>query len=492
MRASGILLPIASLPSKYGIGCFSKEAYWFIDQLKEAGQKYWQILPLGPTGYGDSPYQSFSTFAGNPYYIDLEEFIAKGYLSRQECEDCEFGDDERFIDYEKLYRSRFIILKKAFLANNWSKEEEYKHFIKKNEKWLKDYTLYMALKEHFEGKSWLEWEEDIRLHNPKALKEYTVLLNEEVEFYQFVQYIFYSQWKKLKAYAKENGIRIIGDIPIYVALDSADCWANTKLFQFNEENFPIAVAGCPPDAFSETGQLWGNPLYNWKYHEKTEYEWWIQRVKYSFKLYDTVRIDHFRGFDEYYAIPYEEETALNGRWEKGPGYKLFKALNQKLGELDIIAEDLGMLTDGVRQLLKRTGYPGMKVLQFAFSTEEQSAYLPHFYNKNCVVYTGTHDNNTTRSWYDSLSEADKQFVDKYIGHSQTDNFDISWELIRLAMASVASLSVIPLQDYLRLGSDARMNIPATIGNNWRWRMTEEELNEEIIQKINEITKLYGR
>lgn len=492
MRGSGILLPIASLPSKYGIGCFSREAYWFVDQLKAAGQKYWQILPLGPTGYGDSPYQSFSTFAGNPYYIDLEEFIEKGYLSRQECEECDFGDEEDSIDYERVYKSRFILLKKAFQSGVKEDDEEWKHFIKKNEYWLNDYALYMAIKDQYEGLSWLNWEEDIRLRKSKAIKEYSESLANEIKFYQFVQFIFRNQWRNLKRYANQNGVKIIGDIPIYVALDSADCWANTKLFQFNKDNIPIAVAGCPPDAFSKTGQLWGNPLYDWQQHEKTEFNWWIQRVKYSFKLYDVVRIDHFRGFDEYYAIPYGEETAINGHWESGPGYHLFKSLSHKLGELDIIAEDLGMLTNNVSQLLKKTGYPGMKVLQFAFNAEDESDYLPHNYNKNCVVYTGTHDNNTTKGWYESLSEADRQYSIAYLDNKTKDKKDISWDFIRLAMSSVARICIIPLQDYLGLGSEGRINTPATLGDNWVWRMKQDELNEDIVLRLNAMTKIYGR
>lgn len=492
MRASGILLPIASLPSTYGIGCFSKEAYWFVDQLKAAGQRYWQILPLGPTGYGDSPYQSFSTFAGNPYFIDLEELIEKGYLSRQECDDCDFGDNARYIDYEKLYKSRYVLLKKAYHASNCQEDKEFKHFVKKNEYWLKDYALFMALKDQFKGVSWLDWEEKIRLRKSKALKEYTESLHDEIEFYQFLQYVFRNQWKRLKKYANQNGIKIIGDIPIYVALDSSDCWSNTKLFQFNEENLPVAVAGCPPDAFSETGQLWGNPLYDWKYHEKAEFKWWIQRVKYSFKLYDLVRIDHFRGFDEYYSVPYGEETAINGSWEKGPGYTFFKALNHEMGELDIIAEDLGMLTDSVHQLLKKTGYPGMKVLQFAFDAESESNYLPHNYPENCVVYTGTHDNNTIQGWYDTISEVDKQFSIDYLNNKASLKEEIQWDFIRLATESVAKICIVPLQDYIGLGSEGRINTPSTLGDNWKWRMLEEELNDKIVHKILELTKLYGR
>jgi 4-alpha-glucanotransferase len=492
MRASGILLPVSSLPSKYGIGAFSKEAYRFVDSLKAAGQKYWQILPLGPTGYGDSPYQSFSTFAGNPYFIDLEELIEKGYITAKDCEDCDFGDDERYIDYGKMYEVRYVILQKAYEASNIAENDEFKKYVKKNAFWLEDYSLYMAIKNNFNSVSWMEWDEDIRLRKPEALKEYAGKLQKQVEFYQFLQFEFHIQWKKLKKYANKKGIKIIGDIPIYVALDSSDCWANTKLFQFDKNNMPKGVAGCPPDAFSKTGQLWGNPLYDWKYHEETHFEWWIQRIEYCFKLYDVVRVDHFRGFDEYYSIPFDAKTAIDGKWKKGPGYKLFDALNKKLGEMDIIAEDLGFLTDSVRALLKKTGYPGMKVLQFAFDSREESDYLPHNYDKNCIVYTGTHDNSTILGWYDEISKEDKQFSINYMNNGLSKPEEIPWDFIRLAMASVAKICIVPIQEYLGLGSEARMNTPSTLGDNWKWRLGEDDITESTIKKIYKMTKLYGR
>ncbi|RDY32150.1 4-alpha-glucanotransferase [Lachnotalea glycerini] len=492
MRASGILLPVSSLPSKYGIGTFSKQAYQFVDILEAAGQKYWQILPLGPTGYGDSPYQSFSTFAGNPYYIDLEDLIQKGYITKQECDACDFGDNDRYIDYEKIYLARFDILKKAYQASDIAKNVDFNHFIKNNDFWLNDYSHYMAIKNHFKGISWIQWDEDIRHRKSEAVKVYSEELHEEVEFYQFLQYIFNNQWKQLKKYANKKDVKIIGDIPIYVALDSADCWANTKLFQFDKKNMPSGVAGCPPDAFSKTGQLWGNPLYDWKYHENTNFEWWIQRIEYCFKLYDVVRVDHFRGFDEYYTIPYGETTAINGIWKKGPGYKLFEALNQKLGDVDIIAEDLGFLTDRVRQLLKQTGYPGMKVLQFAFDSREDNDYLPHNYDKNCIVYTGTHDNNTILGWYEVISKEDKKFSINYMNNALSKSNEVQWDFIRLAMQSVAKTCIVPIQDYLSLGSEARINTPSTLGGNWKWRLKEDEITDSIIKKIYEMTKIYGR
>ncbi|MCM8710061.1 4-alpha-glucanotransferase [Clostridium sp. SYSU_GA19001] len=491
-RECGILLSIASLPSRFGIGAFSKSAYHFVDQLKKAGQKYWQILPLGPTGYGDSPYQSFSTFAGNPYFIDLEELIKEGYITEEECNSYDFGKNERYIDYEKIYLSRFKVLKTAYERSNITKTEEFYSFVNENAYWLEDYALYMAVKNSFSGVSWSEWEEDIRLRRPSALKKYKNKLADEIDFYKFQQFVFAKQWFKLKAYANKCGIKIIGDIPIYVALDSADSWSHPELFQFDEKKKPIAVAGCPPDAFSPTGQLWGNPLYNWEYHKKTSYAWWIQRIAYSFKLFDVVRIDHFRGFDEYYSIPYGFPTAEKGKWEKGPGYDFFEKLCKQLGRLDIIAEDLGFLTDSVLELVKKTGYPGMKVLEFAFDSREESDYLPHNYTNNCVVYTGTHDNETIAGWYKNLNAKDKQLAIDYLDIGTEDEEQIYWKFIRLALSSVARLAVIPIQDYLGLGNEARINKPSTVGNNWKWRLLENEITDELLEKIRKITKIYGR
>lgn len=492
MRKSGILLPVASLPSQYGIGSFSKEAYQFIDQLKEAGQSYWQMLPLGPTGYGDSPYQSFSTFAGNPYFIDLEKLIEAGYVTKMECEEYDFGDNERYIDYGKLYLSRFEILKKAYKRSRISEDSNFFKFNKENSFWLDDYALYMAIKNSLGNICWVEWEEDIKLRKKEVMEEYRKNLAEEVEFYQFQQYMFYSQWEQLKDYANKRGIKIIGDIPIYVAFDSSDTWANKELFQFDDNCNPIAVAGCPPDAFSVTGQLWGNPLYKWEYHKQTNYKWWMKRLESCFKLYDVVRIDHFRGFDEYYSIPYGDKTAEFGEWRKGPGYDIFRVMKEKLGEKEVIAEDLGFLTDSVLELVKESGYPGMKVLQFAFDSREESDYLPHNYLNNCVVYTGTHDNDTVRGWYDTLESADKEFCNRYLHLQSCEKDSIYWEFIRAAHSSVAATCIIPIQDYLGLGKEARINTPSTLGNNWKWRLTKGEITGELTKKISSITKLYGR
>lgn len=502
MRASGILLPVSGIPSNYGIGTFSKEAYEFIDFLEQAGQKYWQILPLGPTGYGDSPYQSFSTFAGNPYYIDLEELIAEGLLLRKDCEDCDWGGNDACADYEKIYLSRFKVLYQAFLNSKSGEEsksqkfeqfkqyEQFKLFEQENAYWLEDYALYMAVKDDRQGKSWSEWEEDIRLRRPDALEEYRVKLKEQVLFYKFQQFLFKTQWMKLKQYANEKGIKIIGDIPIYVAFDSADTWANPELFQLDEQCKPTAVAGCPPDSFSATGQLWGNPLYRWEYHKETGYDWWIQRIAYCYELYDVVRIDHFRGFDEYYAIPFGNPTAEYGQWVKGPGYDLFQRMKEKLGDKAVIAEDLGFLTPSVLELVKKTGYPGMKILQFAFDSREENDYLPHNYTANSVVYTGTHDNDTVLGWYGNLPTEDKSFAERYLNIQSNEN--IEWEFIRAAIASVSDTAIIPMQDYLGLGSEARINTPSTLGGNWEWRMEKGQCTKELAEKIHSICRLYGR
>lgn len=490
MRKSGILLPISAIASDYGIGTFSKQAYNFVDFLEKAGQKLWQILPLGPTGYGDSPYQSFSTFAGNPYYIDLETLIEEGLLSKEDCESCDFGKNKQYIDYEKIYNSRFQVLRKAFKNSNIEKDTGFRKFTEENAYWLEDYALFMAVKNSYGGKSFLEWDKDLKMRKPQALEKARKDNAEEVLFFKFQQYEFVKQWQKLKDYANKKGIEIVGDIPIYVALDSADTWANPDLFQLDEECTPIGVAGCPPDAFSATGQLWGNPLYRWDYHKKTGYAWWIKRIAYCYKLYDIVRIDHFRGFDEYYSIPYGDETAELGKWEKGPGYGIFAAIKKELGEKEVIAEDLGFLTDTVIELVKKCGYPGMKILQFAFDSREESDYLPHNYSKNCVVYTGTHDNDTTLGWYEVLNKRDKEFAKKYL--NITSEEDVEWEFIRAALASVADTAIIPMQDYLGMGAEARINIPSTLGINWKWRMREKDCTKKLAERIYKMCKLYGR
>lgn len=490
MRNCGVLLPVSSLPSRYGIGGFSKEAYDFVDFLAMGGQTYWQILPLGPTGYGDSPYQSFSTFAGNPYYISLDKLVDEGLLTAEECAAEDSYDTENYVNYEKIYHTRFKLLKKAFDRAEINEDNAYQSFMKENEAWLTDYAMYMAIKDSLGGISWIEWDEDIKLRKPEAMASYQKKLAEEISFYCYQQYLFAKQWKELKAYANKKGVKIIGDIPIYVAFDSADTWANPELFQLDEKNIPIAVAGCPPDAFSATGQLWGNPLYRWDYHEKTGFAWWVRRMAHCYKLYDMVRIDHFRGFDEYWAIPYGDETAEFGEWKQGPGYALFAELKKQLGNKPVIAEDLGFLTPSVLKLVKKTGYPGMKILQFAFDSREESDYLPHNYTSNSVVYTGTHDNDTVNGWIPAMSRRDLAFAKKYTGVKKTK--DLCPALIKMALASVSDTAIIPMQDYLELGSEARINTPSTLGNNWHWRMTADVMTEELAKKMHEWARIFGR
>ena len=492
MRRSGILMPISSLPGAYGIGTFSKEAYAFVDFLKESGQKLWQILPLGPTGYGDSPYQAFSTFAGNPYYIDLEALIEEGLLTKAECDALDWGGSEEYVDYGTIYKSKFQVLRLAFSRTDLEKDKAFFEFIARNYDWVIDYALFMAVKNAHNGACWSEWEEDILLRKESALEKYREEYAEDILFYEFLQYLFDKQWSKLKAYANEAGIKIVGDVPIYVALDSTDIWANPELFQLDEKNMPLAVAGCPPDAFSETGQLWGNPLYRWEYHKDTDYAWWIKRMKHCFEWYDIVRIDHFRGFEAYYSIPAGAETAMKGTWEKGPGMDLFHAMEEALGEKEVIAEDLGLLTPEVEELLKDSGYPGMKVFQFAFYEDSDSAYLPQNHIQNCVIYTGTHDNQTTLGWYLDLTREDRDFLEEYAGITSWRNACSG--MIKLAMMSVADTCIIPLQDYLELDDRARMNEPGSTGDNWKWRMKKDVTAqyEQLASRIHKLVKMYGR
>ena len=490
-RSAGILLPISSLPSKYGIGCFDKAAYAFVDFLKDAGQSYWQILPLGPTSYGDSPYQSFSTFAGNPYFISLDALCEEQLLTQEECEAAALPDTDS-IDYSGLYETRYTLLRKAY------RRMEHDNAIPAfaaAQPWLKDYALFMALKDHFGGVSWEHWDEDIRLRKEDALKHWSEQLAEEIGFYQFLQYQFFRQWNKLKAYANANGIRIIGDIPIYVAFDSADAWANPRLFQLDETGLPKAVAGCPPDGFAADGQLWGNPLYDWTYHKKTGYAWWIERLRQCFALYDVVRIDHFRGFDEYYAIPYGDTTAKNGHWEQGPGMDLFRAVEAALGKREVIAEDLGFMTDSVRRLVKDSGFPNMKVLEFAFDSRDTGSrndYLPHNYDENCVAYTGTHDNQTIAAWFQTITDEERSMAREYLCDVYTPEEKLHKVFIGLIMRSRAKLCIIPMQDWLGLDDRSRINVPSTVGTNWKWRLLPTDLSDTLQEEICKTTQIYGR
>lgn len=494
-RENGILLPISSLPSPYGIGCFDESAYAFVDTLAACGQSIWQILPLGPTGYGDSPYQSFSTYAGNPYFISLTALMEEGLLTKEECDAADLGDDPRKVDYSKLYHHRYPLLRLAYQRANLTEDAAFAAFLQEQEAWLPDYALFMAIKHSLSDVSLLEWPEPLRHRDETVLAEKREELKDEILFHYFLQYKFFAQWKKLKAYANEKGILIFGDTPIYVSMDSADVWANPELFELDETLHPTAVAGCPPDAFAEDGQLWGNPLYRWDYHEKTGFSWWISRVKAALTLYDILRIDHFRGFDAYYAIPAGEKTARNGAWCTAPGKALFAAIKKAIPHPDIVAEDLGYVTDTVRELVAFTGFPGMKVLEFAFDARDTGGtndYLTFNYPINSVAYTGTHDNATLVGWFEEITEEERQLVRDYVCNQTEPMKALYWDMICTVMRSTARRCIIPMQDYLGLGNEARMNRPSTLGNNWCWRMTEGEFTEELQQKILRVTTIYGR
>lgn len=491
-RSSGVIMHISSLPGKYGIGTFGEEAYKFGDFLKEAGQKYWQILPLGPTSFGDSPYQSFSAFAGNPYFIDFDLLRKDGLLEKEDYESVDFGSNEEDIDYGIIFRNKMKVLRKAY-ENSKSKDiKELKLFIEEEDAWLDDYALYMSVKNSFDLRSWQTWDEDIRLRKPEAMFKYKEELKDDISYWKFLQFEFFKQWTKLKTYLNELGIEIIGDMPIYVAEDSADVWANPDAFMLDKETLrPLKVAGCPPDIFSATGQLWGNPIYDWNHMEKDHYRWWIDRIRQSFKIYDVLRIDHFKGFESYWSIPYGDKTAENGEWVKGPGIKVFNAIKDALGDVNIIAEDLGTLTEETIKLRNDTGYPGMKILTFAFDSDYNNPFLPHNYDKNFIVYTGTHDNDTVRGWMEKTGE--KEYVEKAIEYLKlTEEEGYSWGFIRSAWSSVADIAIAQMQDFLDLGNSARMNLPSTLGINWRWRMKARAYDNKLAKRMKEMTKIYGR
>ena len=487
MRKSGILLHPTSLYGKEGIGTLGDSLYEFINFLSKSKQKLWQIFPLGPTGYGDSPYQCFSAFAGNPYLIDLETLAKEGYLSFEDI-NIDFGDDVEKINYGLIYERKLPILKKAYI--NFKEDDDFTKFEKDNSYWLEDFSQFSAFKEYFGGISWLEWPKEYKNRDSKALETLNSKLENEIKYFKFLQYIFFKQWKNVKAYANSKGIEIIGDIPIFVSMDSADAWSNNEIFQFDKDRNPVKVAGVPPDYFSATGQLWGNPLFDWDKLKETGYKWWIDRVKANLSLYDIIRIDHFRGFESYWSINYGEETAINGKWEKGPGMNLFNAIRESLGDLNIIAEDLGTLTDDVVKLKNDTGFPGMRILQFAFSQDPENEYLPHNYDNNTVVYTGTHDNDTTNSWFSNLNDIEKQEVREYI--NVYDDNGIVYGLIRAALSSVADIAIIPMQDYLNLGGFARINTPGLAAGNWQWRLKNDGLSDELAKTISHLTEIYGR
>lgn len=490
-RSSGILMPISSLPSPHGIGTLGVEARKFVDFLAAAGQSWWQILPVSPTSYGDSPYQSFSAYAGNPYFIDLDLLCEDGLLTPEEVNAVNWGADPARIDYSAIYNGRFPLLHLA-MERSWERDvDKVKSFSAENDAWLPDYALFMALKRHFDMKSWTEWpDEDIRLRRPAAVERYQKELADDIRLFTYIQYLFFRQWKALRAYAHEKGIGIIGDLPIYVAMDSADVWADPRAFQLDERNVPAEVAGVPPDYFTADGQLWGNPLYDWDAMKADGYSWWVRRIAGASRLYDILRIDHFRGLESYWAVPYGETTAKIGRWVKGPGMDLIGVLTEKFPNIQFIAEDLGYLTPEVRQLLADSGLPGMKVLQFAFDSREAANYLPHTYPRHCVCYAGTHDNSTLMGWKNDAAPCDIAAAREYLGLNEEEGFH--WGMLRGGQSSVADLFVAQMQDYLGLGSEARMNTPGILGGNWQWRMLPGQITEDLTKRIARMTSLYGR
>ena len=489
MRCSGILMHISSLPGPYGIGTMGKRAFEFIDFLEEAGQSIWQILPLNPTGYGDSPYQSCSTFAGNHYLIDLDALVEEGLLKKEELEQIQWSRSETKADFGLLYNNRLNVLHKAY--ERFAAVEELDAFCLKNSSWLSDFALFMALKNRFSGKPWYQWDKDLKFRDPDAIWTARQELKDEIRFFSFVQFLFFKQWNALRSYAHSKNIRIIGDVPIYVPYDSVEVWKDTELFQLDERLDPVSVAGCPPDAFSEDGQLWGNPLYRWDVMEEDGFGWWIRRLAAAGELYDIVRMDHFRGLEAYWSIPYGDTTAKGGKWVKGPGMAFVKAIKKVLPNLNMIAEDLGFLTQEVLDLRDASGYPGMKVLEFAFDSREPSDYLPHTYIPNTVCYTGTHDNMTMRQWFETATPEAVEYAAEYMNLSEKEG--LVWGVIRTAFASVSDYCVIQMQDLLDLGAEARMNFPGTLSDsNWTWRAKDDIMSKTLAKRILAMTKLYGR
>ncbi len=489
MRTSGVLMHISSLPGSTGIGTLGKEAYRFIDFLKKSGQTYWQVLPLCPTSYGDSPYQSFSTFAGNPYFIDFDLLCDNGLLKKNDYSRLNWGKNPEKIDFEIIYKNRFKVLKKAF--DNFEENQDYIDFCNNNDLWLDDFALYMAIKNGFEGKPWNEWDIRLKTREKSAIEQAKVKFADEIKFQKVIQYFFFGQWTNLKKYANENGVYIIGDIPIYVAADSADVWANPKNFLLDKDCNPIEVAGCPPDAFTDDGQLWGNPLYNWEYMKNSGYAWWKQRIKHQYSMCDVIRIDHFRGFESFYCIPANAKTAKVGEWRKGPGIDFFREIEKDLGKMNIIAEDLGFLTPAVKKMLKQSKYPGMKVLQFAFDTDEENDYLLHKFTKNSVAYVGTHDNDTINGFMTKTApRKTRKRAREYLRLTRREGYN--WGMMKAIWSSNSDTAIVTMQDLLGLGNEARMNYPSTVKNNWQWRAKNDYLSDELAEKIKYYTKLYQR
>ncbi len=489
-RKSGILLHISSLPSRYGIGRMGQEAFDFLDFLEQSKTPCWQILPLSPTSYGDSPYQSFSVYAGNPYFIDFEDLEHLGLLEREDYVSLLWQRHGSGVDYELLYRNNTTVLRRAFQKFKESPLRGYRKYKNENASWLPDYALFMALKDNHQGSPWYEWEEELAQRSPSALAKAKKDLADEIELYCFIQFLFSRQWKALKSYANNKGIEIIGDMPIYVSYDSTEVWSQPELFALDDGKRPIEVAGCPPDPFSPTGQLWGNPLYNWSYHKSTKYAWWVERLRYASTLYDTIRIDHFRGFESYYAIPYGSVDAVKGKWRKGPNKALFQAVQKELGDLHIIAEDLGFITAGVRKMLKAVGYPGMKVLQFGFDGDPSNEHLPHnFPSPHCVCYTGTHDNETLRGWIESQDKKSIKYAKTYL---RVKKKEIPEAMVAAAWSSTAELAVAQMQDFLNEGKSARMNTPSVLGGNWQYRTEKSDFTPDLAKHIARLNLTYGR
>ena len=489
MRSCGILMHISSLPSPYGIGTFGAEAEKFADWLKEAGQKYWQVLPIGPTGYGDSPYQPFSSFAGNPLLIDLDELVEHGYLAKKSLDNSDYGADQSYVDFDIVNRNKTALLREAFAG--FTDDVGYTSFVIEEQDWLDDYALFMALKDKFGGRPWSDWDDDIKLREPEAVKRWTEELKDDIKFYKFVQYIFFRQWDRFHRYCNKNGIQLIGDIPIYCALDSADVWCQPELFQLDSDRVPTVAAGFPPDAFSADGQLWGNPIYDWDRMKQDNYRWWVGRIGFAKKIYDIVRIDHFIGFNSYYAIPFGSKTAHGGKWCEGPKYDLFRVIKQETGNGGIIAEDLGIITPPVRKLLRQAAYPGMKVLQFAFDPSGDSEYLPQNYkSQNCAVYTSTHDSDTAAGWFNDLDRNTKRFVKEYLGIRKAA--ELPRAFIDIAWKSTADIAMTTIQELQGFGTEARINVPSTVGNNWRWRTLKEDFTDENAEYLKRLTEITNR
>lgn len=490
-RSSGILLHITSLPSAYGIGSMGCAAYAFIDFLKRAHQTYWQILPICPPGYGNSPYQAFSTFAGNPLLIDLDLLVNDSLLLPEDLSGDNWGSCPDQVDFALVYSKKSELFRKAFRRFQERIPKDYHPFLQDNCEWLEEYALFMAIKEYYGNVSWMEWEPNIRCHRPHAAAHYRAFLKDQMEYHYFLQYIFFRQWGQLRAYAHKNGIQIIGDLPIYVPLDSADVWSNPHHFQLTRARKPKVVAGCPPDGFNRNGQYWGNPIYDWKAMEQDCFRWWLRRIGFAVKNFDVVRIDHFRGIESYWSIPAANKTARNGHWVKGPGMKLISAIQNAYPNANFIAEDLGFLTPEVLQMVEESGFPGMKVLEFAFDPREPSDYLPHKYSENCICYTGTHDNETLVQWCSGISKESKAFARKYLNLSPDD--DLAEAIITAGMHSHAKLFIAQMQDYLRLGKESRMNEPGTLKpENWRWRMLPNAADNKLADELAALTAEHSR